>query len=108
MKITKDYLRKLVVECMHDMAYPQATNMAPPMQPMQGMGMQQTNIDPDGYEGRMAKGNLFKAAEAASMLHNLIQDNENLEPWVEEKIAVASQMLDSVANYLKYEKVRGQ
>jgi hypothetical protein len=56
----------------------------------------------------MAKGNLFKAAEAASMLHNLIQDNENLEPWVEEKIAVASQMLDSVANYLKYEKVRGQ
>ena len=64
--------------------------------------------DPDGYEGRMTKGNLYKIAEYAHELHNLIEDDENLEPWVEEKIAVASQMLDTVANYLKYEKVSGQ
>lgn len=106
MKITKDYLRNLIRECMHDMAQP----MPQPPSPMLSQNMMAqppVQIDPDGYEGRMAKGNLFKAAEAAALLHNLLQDNENLEPWVEEKIAVAAQSLVSVADYMKYEKVRG-
>jgi ribosomal protein L10 len=63
--------------------------------------------DPDGYEGRMAKGNLFKMAEYSMQLHNMIQDEQNLEPWVQEKIAVAASMMDSVAHYMQYEKVRG-
>lgn len=57
--------------------------------------------DPDGYEGGMAKNNLRNAAEDANMLVGMIQDDENLEPWVEEKIAVASSMLNSVARYMK-------
>ena len=57
--------------------------------------------DPDGYEGSMAKNNLRNAAEDASILVSMIQDDENLEPWVEEKIAVASSMLNSVARYMK-------
>ena len=57
--------------------------------------------DPDGYEGGMAKNNLRNAAEDAMMLASMIQDDENLEPWVEEKIAVASFMLSSVARYMK-------
>lgn len=61
-------------------------------------------IDPDGYEGYMAKGNLYKMAKSASELHNLIADNENLEPWVEEKIAVAARMIDDVADYMEYAK----
>lgn len=63
-------------------------------------------VDPDGYEGRMTKGNLYKIAQYASELHDLIEDNENLEPWVEEKIAVAAHMMDSVGHYLQYEKHR--
>ena len=91
MKITKDYLRSLIKECMDTMGgYETASNMMQPVQTV--MPMQTSNIDPDGYEGQMAKTNLFKMAEAASELHNLIQDNENLEPWVEEKIAVAASM----------------
>jgi hypothetical protein len=62
--------------------------------------------DPDGYEGRMAKGNLYKIAEYAHELHDIIMDDENLEPWVQEKIAVAAQMMDSVGHYLQYEKHR--
>lgn len=77
-------------------------NIEPGIEPKKAV-----NIDPDGYEGRMAKGNLFKMAEYATRLHNMIQDNENLEPWVEEKIAVAASMLDSVAHYMEYEKMRG-
>ena len=64
-------------------------------------------VDPDGYEGRMTKGNLFKIAEYAAELHDLIGDDENLEPWVEEKIAVAAYMMDAVGHYLQYEKHRG-
>jgi len=73
----------------------------------QGMEMPQPEIagdrpkDPDGYEGSMAKNNLRNAAEDANMLVSMIQDDENLEPWVEEKIAVASSMLNSVARYMK-------
>lgn len=108
MKVTKEYLKKVIQECMNDMMmnqaapYPAATQPAP--------NMQSTGLvipDPDGYEGRMAKANLYRIAEYATMLQGLLQDNENLEPWVEEKIAVAASMMDSVGHYLQYEKMRG-
>ena len=63
--------------------------------------------DKFGYEGRMAKTNLWKIAEYAKEMHDLIHDDEDLEPWVEEKIAVAAYMMDSVGHYLQYEKHRG-
>lgn len=92
---------------MQDMGIPTTvTNFAPPVQPANPPQSQTQNIDPDGYEGRMAKNNLFKMAEYATALHNMIQDNQNLEPWVEEKIAVAASMIDSVKHYLEYEKMR--
>jgi hypothetical protein len=59
------------------------------------------------YEGEMAKSNLYKMAKSATMLHNILKDEENLEPWVQEKIAVASSMIQSVANYLEYKKLSG-
>ena len=108
MKVTREYLKKIIKECMHDAMmqqsapYPMATNMAPPAQNNSNIVM-----DPDGYEGRMAKSNLYKIGEYAESLQGLIQDGENLEPWVQEKIAVAAQMMDSVGHYLKYEKMRG-
>lgn len=108
MKISKDYLRQIIRECMNDMMVGQAAgNFAPAVMPSSPMQMPLKNADPDGYEGRMAKGNLFKMAEYATQLHGMIQDGENLEPWVQEKIAVAASMLDSVAHYLQYDKMRG-
>lgn len=113
MKINNDYIRELIRECMGDMnmgaPYPASTPpivssaTVPPAGPHGSM----TKIDPDGYEGKMAKQNLYKLAEHATMLQAIIQDNENLEPWVEEKIAVAASMMESVGNYLQYEKMRG-
>lgn len=110
MKITKEYLRTIIRECMHDMVDHPMPPIPKPISPMLSPNMMSQPpmpMDPDGYEGRMAKGNLFKAAEAAALLHNLIQDPENLEPWVQEKIAIAAQSLVSVADYMKYEKMRG-
>lgn len=104
MKITSNLIRELIRECMQDMGapYPVATNIAQPAQQQR-----QITQDPDGYEGRMAKNNLYKIAEYATALQGIIQDNENLEPWVEEKIAVAASMMDSVGHYLQYERMRG-
>lgn len=108
MKTKNVDLQKIILECMQDMGIPVGvSNFAPPVLPAAPMQATSMNIDPDGYEGRMAKGNLFKMAEYATSLHNMIQDNENLEPWVEEKIAVAASMLDSVKHYMEYEKMRG-
>lgn len=59
--------------------------------------------DPDGYEGSMAKQNLWRMAEYAKALYNIIEDDQNLEPWVQEKIAVASFMMDSVGHYMEYQ-----
>lgn len=59
-------------------------------------------------DGRMAKQNLWKMAEYARELYELIDDEEDLEPWVEEKIAIASFMMDSVGHYMQYEKNMGQ
>lgn len=63
--------------------------------------------DPHGYEGEMAKTNLWKIAEYAKEMHDLIADDEDLEPWVEEKIAVAAYMMDQIGHHLQYKKHRG-
>jgi len=106
MKISNDLLRSLIRECMQDMGMG-VSNFAPAVEPAKPQMMGGAAPDPDGYEGRMAKSNLFKMAEYSMQLHNMIQDEQNLEPWVQEKIAVAASMMDSVAHYMQYEKVRG-
>jgi hypothetical protein len=63
--------------------------------------------DSHGYEGEMAKTNLWKIAEYAKEMHDLIADDEDLEPWVEEKIAVAAYMMDQIGHHLQYQKHRG-
>ena len=62
--------------------------------------------DQHGYEGQMAKTNLWKVAEYAKEMHDLIHDDEDLEPWVEEKIAVAAYMMDQIGHHLQYMKQR--
>lgn len=95
MKITKERLEQLIQEEL-------AVGVIGPEE-MEGG---EEPRDPDGYEGRMAKQNLWKICEYARTLHDLIGDDENLEPWVEEKIAVAAFMMDSVGHYMEYEKHR--
>jgi len=60
------------------------------------------------HEVQMARSQLYSAAQAAIQIHKLLKDvseMEGLEGWVQTKIAVASEYLESVQDYLKYEAV---
>jgi len=68
---------------------------------------------PSGFDGEyddeagMAKTNLITMARAVADLLKTIDDRENLPEWVQEKIAVAEEMLVTVWDYLKSQEVQG-
>ncbi len=98
MKISKERLTQLVQE---ELAI--SLGGAGDVGPM--IGGEQPHIESDG-EGYMAKQNLWKIAEYASKLYELMEDSDDLEPWVEEKIAVAAFIMDSIGHYIEYTKHR--
>jgi serine protease inhibitor len=54
-------------------------------------------------EGGMAKSQLYKMAKYAMMLHDALQDDTQLEAWVQSKITMASEYISKVKHYLEYE-----
>jgi len=56
--------------------------------------------------GVMAKRKLYDLAKTAIELHKLIQDSDDLEPWVQEKITLASEYIDTVKHSLDYDSFR--
>lgn len=64
--------------------------------------------DSDVYEETgMIKSNLFMLAKKSLELHDEVGDGDDLPEWVQEKIAVASYMMDTVHDYLMYEMTKG-
>ena len=55
----------------------------------------------------MAKSQLYRTAEYATELEQMIEDGEELDSWVQAKITKASDYLSSVKHYLEYKKMRG-
>lgn len=61
---------------------------------------------PDGghdREGAMAKADLYKLASYSHKLFKQIDDNDQLEAWVQAKITKAADYIASVYHYLEYE-----
>ena len=58
------------------------------------------NVD---EEGGMAKSQLYKMAKYAMMLHDSLEDDTQLEAWVQSKITIASEYIGKVKHYLEYE-----
>ena len=54
-------------------------------------------------EGGMAKSQLYNLAKYAIMLHDALEDETQLESWVQSKITIASEYLGKVKHYLEYE-----
>ncbi len=79
-----------------------ATRNSPAAQPSPQMS---SGYDQD--ESQMAKSQLYRTAEYASELEQMIQDGEELDAWVQAKITKASDYLSSVKHYLQYKKTKG-
>ena len=66
-------------------------------------GRVKEDYDQDEYdeEGEMAKSQSRTIADAAEELQSMLGDNENLPEWVQKKISLAQEYIDSARDYLK-------
>ncbi len=106
MKITRNELKKLIQETL---ANENSVLLESPDMPI--VGQEQTGDytkDPDGYEGEMAKRSLYHMAAQAQQLHDMIMEDENLEPWVQDKISKAADYLEKAFKAISYDKGPGQ
>jgi hypothetical protein len=105
MKITRVELKALIHEAIAKEASVLLETPNVPNVPI--VGQEQTGDytkDPDGYEGDMAKRSLYHIARQADQLHDMIMDDENLEPWAQAKITKAADYIRSVFEVMTHEK----
>lgn len=62
----------------------------------------------ENEEIRMTKTNLYTLSEDSKLIFNALEDGEEIEPWMLQKIAVASEMLSGVAKVVRYCAARTQ
>lgn len=63
--------------------------------------------DSDEYEeSSMIKNNLYNLMNNSKNIHDMIGDGDDLPEWVQEKIAVATEMIDVIHDYLNSEMNR--
>ena len=60
------------------------------------------NLD---YEGEMAKAELYKLIQSAKKIFSMLDEDTQLEAWVQSKISKATDYLNSVEQYLEYQSV---
>jgi hypothetical protein len=85
---------------------PELDQMSPEMEPTQPeMGGQVVGLEPGqtDEEGAMAKADLYKLANYSFKLFKKLEDNAQLEGWVQAKITKAADYIASVYHYLEYE-----
>jgi len=57
------------------------------------------------YEGEMAKAELYKLIQSAEKLFMMLDEDTQLEAWVQSKITKAADYLNSVEQYLEYQSI---
>ena len=60
-------------------------------------------VVPHDQEGKMAKAQLHKIMNHAQELYDNLHDDDELESWIQSKIATMSHMIGSVKQHLEYE-----
>jgi len=66
-----------------------------------------TDYGTHDHEASMARGELYNAIKNAMELFKMIEPGENLEGWVAAKITKAADYLNTVHDYMMYEKQYG-
>ena len=85
---------------------PELDQMSPEMEPQQpGMSAPVMGLEPGqtDEEGAMAKADLYKLANYSFKLFKKLEDDAQLEGWVQAKITKAADYIASVYHYLEYE-----
>lgn len=75
-------------------AGPEAMPQGPSIEP---------NVEDENEELWMARSNLFSLYSNAKKIHNAVQMGLDLEPWMQEKVAVAANSLEGVMKSVAYE-----
>ena len=104
MKITRKELKELIAESIRDS---KSVLLEFPVQgatPRMGPNAPDYVKDPDEVEGSMARKSLYHMSAQATQLHSMLADDENLEPWVQDKITKAADYLESVFKHITYDK----
>ena len=65
-------------------------------------------LDDQDDDGFMARSQLYFLAKNAIALHGMIDDRDDLEPWVHTKIVAASEGIDAVRRYTEYNAMKNQ
>lgn len=65
-----------------------------------------TGEDDYDYEGSMAKSELLKMKKYANALCDMIEDESQLEAWLQSKITKAADYMSSVYHYLDYQRTK--
>ena len=70
------------------------------------------DIDPthshEDHEGSMAKRQMFKTAEYAAIIFDMLDDNEELPAWIQSKLTKIADYIGAVKHYLEYDEVMGE
>jgi len=93
MKISKQKLKQIIYE---ECGYAAMRDDMPSMAPA---GLPNGEID---KEGQMAKRQLHDIAEYANELSQMLQDETQLEAWVQAKLTKAADYIKTVKHYVEY------
>ena len=63
-------------------------------------------VKKDDHEAKMAKADLYKLAKYSAKLFKMIDENDELQGWVQSKITKASDYISSVLHYMEYEQLQ--
>jgi hypothetical protein len=62
----------------------------------------------EDQEGNMAKRQMYKTAEYATAIFDMIEDNEEFPAWIQSKMTKIADYIGAVKHYLEYDHVMGE
>ena len=106
MKLTQEELQNLIKE---ELTTHNSVLLEMPYPPIVGKDQEESDSeDPSEHEGERAKQSLFHMSQQAQQLHDMLQGDENLEPWVLKEITKAATSLEKAFKAVTYDKGPGQ
>ena len=96
MKLSEDILRQLIIEQIEEACGK-----------MQSVDMGLDSPHDDDHEGSMAKRQMFKTAQYAADIFDMIEDGQEFPAWVQSKMTKIADYIGAVKHYLEYDEVMG-